>query len=69
VGLILPQGPDQLLDGRHELAFILGIRHVCLKVNGRKAEADVVFQKIQQLLPSVDLAELNGAFNPEQVQH
>jgi hypothetical protein len=53
----------QNMDGRHELAFILGKRLFCLKVNGRKDEASVVYEKIKRLLPSVDIADLNGAFN------
>jgi hypothetical protein len=53
----------QNMDGRHQLAFILGKRLICLKVNGRKDEANLVYGKIKQLLPSVDLADLNGAFN------
>jgi len=53
----------QNMDGRHELAFILGKRLICLKVNKRTDEANVVYEKIKRLLPSVDMADLTGAFN------
>jgi hypothetical protein len=52
----------QNMDGRHELAFILGKRLICLGVNGRKEELSAIQEKIKQLLPSANSTDIAGAF-------
>lgn len=57
---IAREGYLQSMDGRHELAALLGKRIMCLEVNGQKDEAKMICQKMQQLVPSTQLAELTG---------